>query len=274
LQARIESERWDRQIPGFQYATYGFVPISDAIQLPTGVNTVGGYVFGVAIELEAAGDEPFQEAESFIENGVTVPRILNWRSIERDVANPVSPLSGTGACWAHSKNPAIKPAADGVLTAAHVVASVSLRSPVGMSDSLTWHLGDRGSCKIDAALVVRVGCIPRNVTPLVVQNNPVPSKDVTIHGAASKRVITARITHAQVHPTYMDANHPMRVFFDKHGIRGDSGALVQETKTKLGVGVYMGRYPIPPKLGAPPVYQGGAQALSQAQDELQLDLFL
>ena len=55
LQALIESERWDREIAGFQYATYGFVPISGVIQLPAGVNTIGGYVFGVAIELEAAG---------------------------------------------------------------------------------------------------------------------------------------------------------------------------------------------------------------------------
>jgi hypothetical protein len=63
----------------------------------------------------------------------------------------------------------------------------------------------------------------------------------------------------------------MRVFFDKHGIQGDSGALVQETATRLGVGVYMGRYPIPSSEGA---YHGGAQALSQAQDELQLNLFI
>jgi hypothetical protein len=271
LQARTESERWDRRIPGFQFATYGFVPVSEQIHLPRGVKASGGYVFGVALEMEAAGEVPFQEVESFNQNGVAIARILNWRSAELDIANPVSPWDGTGACWAHSNNPAIMPAADGVLTAGHVVAGLSLRSPVRMSDSRIWHLGDRGSCKIDAALIVRAKCIPRTAARLLVQKNPLPFKRVTFHGAASGRAITARITHAQVHPTYLDASHPMRVFFDKHGIQGDSGALVQETATRLGVGVYMGRYPIPSSAGA---YQGGAQALSQAQDELQLNLFI
>lgn len=273
LQALIESERWDREIAGFQYATYGFVPISGVIQLPAGVNTIGGYVFGVAIELEAAGEVPLQEAESFVQNGVTIARILNWRRVEFDVANPIAPR-GTGACWAHSKNRHILPAADGVLTAAHVVAGLSLRSSVAMSDPGSWYLGDRGSCKIDAALIVQANCIPGSAATLSVQNNPLPTKDVTIHGAASSHVITAKITHAQVHPTYLSGDHPMRVFFDKHGIPGDSGALVRETTTGLGVGIYMGRYPIPPSPGARPVYEGGAQALSQAQDELQLNLWI
>jgi hypothetical protein len=273
LQARIESELWERQIPGFQYATYGFVPVSAGVRLPSGVRTMGGFVFGVALEMEAAGDGPLQEAQSFEQNGVTVGRILNWRTMERDVANPIAPR-GTGACWARSKNPAIWPAADGVLTAAHVVAGVSLRSSVAMSDRGSWNLGDRGSCKIDAALIVQAGCIPVSSSPLRVQFNPLPSRTVTIYGAASAAAITARITHAQVHPTYLSADHPMRVFFDRHGIAGDSGALVLEGTTGLGVGVYMGRYPIPPSFGAAPIYEGGAQALSQAQHELQLDLFI
>jgi hypothetical protein len=237
------------------------------------VNAIGGYVFGVAIELEAAAEVPFQEAESFVQNGVTMARILNWRRIKFDVANPIAPR-GTGACWAHSKNPRIRPAADGVLTAAHVVAGLPLRSSVAMSGSGSWYLGDRGSCKIDAALIVQAKCIPTGATTLSVQNSPLVAKDVTIHGAASSRAITAKITHAQVHPTYLSGDHPMRLFFDKHGINGDSGALVRETTTGLGVGIYMGRYPIPPSPGAPPVYEGGAQALSQAQDELQVDLFI
>ena len=66
----------------------------------------------------------------------------------------------------------------------------------------------------------------------------------------------------------------MRVFFDKHGIPGDSGALVKDSVTGRGVGIYMGRDPVPSSLGGPAVYEGVAQALPQAGYELELDLFI
>ncbi len=234
LQARIEFEHWDRQIPGFQYATYGFVPISSKLDLPSRVTAKDGFVFGVALEMEPAGEGPLQEVESFEHYGVTVARILNWRSIQRDVANPIAPR-GTGACWAHSKNPAIQPAADGVLTAAHVVAGVPLRSSVAMSGSGTWNLGDRGSCKIDAALIVQAGCIPAGSSALGVQLNPLPSINVTIYGAASSGPITARITHAQVHPTYLSAAHPMRVFLTDTALLATVADSYARRRTVLGL---------------------------------------
>ena len=274
LQAQIESERWDYQLPGFQYATFGFVPVAEIVQLPAGVISYGGYVFGVAIELEASGENPVQQIEGFSYAGATLARVLNWRTMEPHIPHPTFPSAGTGACYAHSRKGAISPAdADGVLTAGHVVRG-KLGSPVTMSTSSGWKLGDRGSCKIDAALIVLAGSLPSSLSSLAVQANPVASSMVEFYGEATKGLITARITHTQIHSTYLSDEHPMRVFFDKPGIAGDSGALVLEQGTKTGVGIYMGSYPIPPTGGGQPVQEGGAQALSQAQHVLQLDLYV
>jgi hypothetical protein len=272
LQARIERERWDQRVPGFLYATYGFVPVSGSPAHP-GIPLSGGYVFGVAIEREPASALATQEVEPLFQNGATLAQVINGRGIEFHIANPTMP-NGTGACWARSMKSMIRPAADGVLTAAHVVTGVTLGSSVVMSDPGPWNLGDRGSCKIDAALIVKAGCIPAGTLALAVQFNPLPGTDVVFDGAASGGSITAKITHTLVHPTYLSDRHPMRVFMDNFGIAGDSGALVKEVKSGLGVGLYSGREPVPPALGAAGVYEGVAQVLSQAQDALQIDLFI
>jgi hypothetical protein len=275
LQGVVERERWDLQRPGFQYATFGFVPISGELELPNGVVHYGGYVFGVALELEATSDNPFQQIESFSVGNATLARVLNWRSMVPHIPpHPTYPSAGTGACYAHSKKRAIAPAADGVLTAAHVVRGVTLGSAVSMSSSSGWAVGDRGSCKIDAALIVLAGCIPAKTTTLGVQYGPLPGMDIWFYGNRTGGIITGKITHTQIHSTYLSDEHPMRVFFDQHGIAGDSGALVRERATGDGVGIYMGSYPIPPVLGGSPVNEGGAQSLSQAKEVLQLDLYV
>ena len=302
LQDRIEREHWERIIPGFVAATYGFIPIIDGLDLPDGLRSVGGYVFGVAFELELTEGGEMQVAEQFDHDGTAIARILNRRKIQLHVPDPKSPRAGTGACWARSRKSAIRPSADGVLTAGHVVEGLPLRSSVVMTSPGLWHLGDRGSCKIDAALIVQQGCIPAGAGSLGVQTNPVAGMRVSFYGAASKRTVEATITHSQTHPTLFIPKHPMRIFMDNYGEHGDSGALVREEGTGFGVGIYMGMDEIPPspqhcataprsfpswlaavwrwarergmaRPGIGPKYQGVAQALSQAQYELQVDLF-
>lgn len=273
FQAIAERRRLDRVYPGFQYTTYGFVPVSSGAELLGKIRTVEDYVFGIAVELEPTGDTPSQSFDQVIEGDLIIPCVFNHRRIELDVANPIAP-NGTGACWARSNKPSITPASDGVLTAEHVVAGMPLTSSVAMSGSGSWYLGDRGSCKIDAALIVQAGCIPSSAARLGVEYNPLDNTNVEILGAATGKAINARITHTVIHPTYMSARHPMRVFLDSCGIPGDSGALVMDQATRQGIGIYMGRDPVPPSLGAPPVYEGVAQALSQAKHTLQVDLFL
>jgi hypothetical protein len=265
LQAVAESQRFDRDYPGFQYFTFGFIPLG---RRADNVPYRGGYTFGIALELEEGESGPDQEVLPITDGDVVHPLVINRRKAKLDVIDPTNP-PGTGACWAKSRKKAITPAADGVLTAEHVVSGRALQSSVSMSDGKTWHLGDRGSCKLDAALIVQAGCIPQNATTLNVQSTPVPPAQISFHGSATGHVITASITHAMIHSTYLNHANPMRVFFDKHGIGGDSGALVKETGSGLGVGIYMGVAPVPGTTG-----EGIAQALSQAQDSLQLDLFI
>src|SRR6185437_10599151 len=111
------------------------------------------------------------------------------------------------ACWARSQKSRISPAADGVLTAEHVVTGLPLTSPVVMSGGGSWYLGDRGDCKIDASLIVQTNCIPSGTAKLRVEYNPQSNMSVEIHGAASGTIISAKITHTLVHPTYLSGRH-------------------------------------------------------------------
>ena len=279
LQAHIEAERWSdwaNNIPGFQGATYGFVPVSSQTRLPNGVESFGGYVFGVALEIEGPSEtQPIQEAERFIYSQAPVALIFNRRQIELHVANPTYPRSGTGACWARSKRSAIEPlAADGILTAAHIVDGLRLGDTVYMDNGgKPWHLGDRGTKQVDAALIVKAGCIPATATRLHVQDMPEDGGAVTFRGAQTKGTLNARITHSISHPTYLADIFPMRVFMDKFGRPGDSGALVSEARTGRGVGVYIGRDPVPRSVGGASVWEGTSQFLTQAQFNLRIDLF-
>ena len=267
LQAYAENNRLDRDYPGFQYFTFGFIPLGKETSNPTIKTVVGGYTFGIALELEGSKVDPSQEIVSIRHAERTFPLVVNRRSATLHVPDPTSP-PGTGACWAISHKPAIKPASEGVLTAEHVVSGRPLGSSVSMSGHGSWYLGDRGSCKLDAALIVQAGSVPSGLTTLHVHATPTPPVSVSFLGSATGRVIPARITHAMIHSTYLNHANPMRVFLDAHGIGGDSGALVYETASGLGVGIYMGVAPVPGTSG-----EGIAQALSQAKHSLRLDLF-
>jgi hypothetical protein len=267
LQALAEIRRFDRDFPGFQYFTFGFIPVGT--HTPGGeMRQSGGYTLGIALELESSKVDKPQEFFPIELGGHVFTGVVNRRLAELHVPDPTNP-PGTGACWGRSHKPTIRPASEGVLTAEHVVSGRPLGSSVSMSSGGSWHLGDRGSSKLDAALIVQAGSIPNGVRTLGVQMNPAPPTSVTFFGSATGQVVTANITHAMIHPTYLSHQNPMRVFFDAHGKGGDSGALVQEANSGLGVGIYMGVAPVSGTAG-----EGIAQALSQAQNFLRLDLII
>jgi hypothetical protein len=99
-QAIAERRQMDREFPGYQFTTCGFVPVSGNVSAD--LRTVGGYVFGIAVELAPTTDSPLQTVELVTYESVRVPCVINRRSPELHIANPISP-NGTGACWARSK---------------------------------------------------------------------------------------------------------------------------------------------------------------------------
>lgn len=272
LQASFESEDEMRSVAGFQGATYGYIPVADDIAVPERVNRVGGYVFGTAIELEPIKEGPAQAVDQISVRGMPVARVFNYRELVEHVANPTMPLA-TGACWARTKKPGVSPAVEGVVTAGHVVKGVALRGAVSMSGAGAWNLGDRGSCKIDAALIVQAGCIPSGAARLRVQRQPVAAAVVDFTGVTSGPR-SGRLTHVLAHPSYFGERHPMRVFFDTHGSGGDSGALVTERVSGDGVGIYMGRAPIPHSSGAGVTMEGVGQLLAQAETFFMAEFFV
>jgi len=270
FQAVIENNRWDKKFAGFQFATYGFIPIIQGLQVPDGIRFFESYVFGAALQLEEAESSPTQEIFPIQEGNVSVPCVLNRGPIKTHQRHllpfPSNPL-GTGACWARSRKQSILPAADGVLTAAHIVSHIHrLKTPVLMSDGTYWHLGDRGNSKVDAALIVKSGCIPLTTKVLAVERIPIQGEDIEFYGITSGRIITAKVTRSHVHPTTLSDQFTMVVFFDDWGEEGDSGALVLNIGSGAGVGIYSG---VSVKSN-----EGYAQALCQAQDVLEVELFI
>jgi hypothetical protein len=206
LQSLVERDGLGDAVPGFEGSTYGFVPVGDMTAVPETVKHIDGYVFGMAFEIESRAESARQEVVALVVENQSVACVFNRRRPILHVTNVASPV-GTGACWARSKKTRITPAADGIITAGHVVAALSRGSSVSMDDGTYWTLGDYGSCRIDAALIVQAGSIPGGVSALQVQNSPVGGTDVAFSGVGTGKTVTAKITHTVVHPTYYSDRH-------------------------------------------------------------------
>ena len=267
-QAAIENLHYDRNWPGFEGASYGFIPVGENTVIPNGIASSNGYVFGAAIKILPRG-----EAAQFVEiveyGNLQFAVVFNAMRSILHVANPTYP-TGTGACWAKSLRSAIKPASDGVLTAAHNVKGVHLTGSVSMSDPGSWYLGDRRTCKIDAALVVKAGCIPGSASRLTVRDYPLATQSFTFTGVGSGGTITGKIQHSVPNPTSFNEAHPLRLYLETFGVHGDSGALVTDSSSGEGLGIYIGSLANP----GSGVVSGIAQLLSQAEHALNIECYL
>ncbi|MFV0645224.1 MAG: hypothetical protein ACK5NN_12120 [Sphingomonadaceae bacterium] len=268
FQSAIETDWPGSQYGGFQYATYGFIPVSE-----TGQRFFGSrhpFVFGASIEIEESFNLPTQEYATGAAEGVELSIVINRRSAELH-SSTVTGLKGPGtvACWAKSNKTNIAPS-EGILTANHVVEAEKIGQSVSCTLPGVWHLADRGGCKIDAALVVNnQQGIPATCAPLNVERLPIAGTDVEFTGAQSSQPISAKVTHSFVHPSLLTTRHPMRIFLDDYGLGGDSGALVEMASNGNGAGIYMGRNPI----DGGHDYEGVAQALAQAVHQLMLSVY-
>jgi hypothetical protein len=279
LQEEAERTELHLRYAGFRFATFGFIPVME--RAPPPLLSVGGYVFGTAIERGPVNQSttPSQIIEAQEIAGQSFALVLNRRQFFLDVANPVHPRPGTGACWAKSNRTMLAGVSpDGILTAEHVISGTALGGNVTAalpgSSSTTWQLADCGDCKIDAALITQSGSIPSAAKKLSVQTSPSPGTDVEILGNASPNPTTGKITHTMIFPTYLSELNPMRVFLDVHGIGGDSGALVRETPKGAAVGIYMGQTAATHTAPGGGTVEGICQYLEQARAALDVDLSL
>ena len=80
LQGIVERERWDHQRPGFQYATFGFVPISGELELPNGVVHDGGYVLALPWSWKQRVTTHSSKSRVSLFGNATLARVFNWRS--------------------------------------------------------------------------------------------------------------------------------------------------------------------------------------------------
>ncbi|MGE3336007.1 MAG: hypothetical protein AB7I36_20395 [Rhodospirillaceae bacterium] len=269
MQAAFEADSSYQAFPGFQWATYGFVPVPKELELPGRIRSFDSYVFGIAVQIEPDAVGPDVICDSLEVGDEIVPLVVRAVPVEPHSPHP-SP-AGTGACWARSRRPGMRTPRDGVLTVSHAFRVLTRGVRVPMDVGGPWCLSDVGPVGIDAALVGLSGCIPSAAVALSVDAHPVAGADVVFEGRASGPV-TARITHTLAHPTFFGMSHPMRVFLDQHGQYGDSGALVTDTQTRNGVGLYMGKVIVPDGRGGF-TPEGICQLLEQVRDGLILDLF-
>jgi len=106
-----------------------------------------------------------------------------------------------------------------------------------------WHLGDRGTKQVDAALIVKAGCIPATATRLHVQTC-LRMEEPSLFEVHKQKALESR-SHTRFHIDILGG------YFSNASLHGqiwpprDSGALVSEARTGRGVGVYIGRDPVP-----------------------------
>ena len=267
-------------------ATFGFVPVGPALaEAPRFVDRFRAsprFVFGVSIHAEADGEA----SDQFLAGEVTYadrnfPVVVTQSRLRRESIppHPDYPTKvGSGTCWVRSSDSSA-PWDYGILTARHVVDhltvgdAVSLNASTAHSSPAKGAVADLGACAIDAAIIeIDESDWPSTLRPLGMAGpfpRPLaPGTDVRLDGRYTAAKSCKSLSHHPL-PHYWGAMMGQRLVIDDHGRGGDSGGLVREAKTGLGIGVYMGR--IDDGAGG---HNGLCQDLYQASVYLEADLYL
>jgi hypothetical protein len=140
---------------------------------------------------------------------------------------------------------------DGILIARHVLGgSAVMGTHVTMvsGGSLPVADIDSGSSNIDAAVLdAGAGAIPAGTVLRPIY--PAIAPGLTVDVAGSHTTFTATVLRVMDDSKYFGNTVAHRAFLDKHGVSGDSGALVTGQATGDAIGLYIAQVPGPPDEG-------------------------
>lgn len=199
------------------------------------VTESGSYAFGVVVGV--AGD---------VADGVELeidgfPVVVERRRVE--LAAPPNPVGGAmSSCFA-------KPLAgkryrsgvvwtDGVIVARHSLGGAAVGTGVTMDDGTVWSVADvDAATTIDAAILERTGGVPSAVSVLTHAAATLVGVTVDVQTSAT---FSASVLRVMEDPSYFGNMVAHRVFIDRSGVSGDSGALAVEASSSEAVGIYIG----------------------------------
>jgi len=235
--------------------------------------------FGVIV-LAASGAESPVRGESellspIVVDGHPFPAVVRRIVEQRQLAPPTVtfPKIGSSAAWARSRITSTAPIGPGVLTAKHVTTHW-LGTVCTLSCGCVGTVDDVAPECIDAALVRLPAQCPHNPPPGAQwRKRRLVAPAAAVHLHAPSGIVRTTITATTNLLNLTTAPElPIRVLLANHGVPGDSGSLIEETRTGLAVGLYMGKYTAP-RAGSLGQTGGLAQHIGQVCELMQMELY-
>lgn len=213
----------------------------------------GGFMFGISVLADLTPERLPQALLDVISLGETrFPVIATNTAFEPHNAPPhvgAPSTIGSSACWAEYHGNRAVGWTLGVVTARHTVKHLAVGTSVALDPSSTYTspsqgwVADHDACSIDAAII---GIDPKNWPTAVSSlstggpySQPIaPGQNIAINGRTTHA--TGKVVSHHPLPAYWGDMMGQRLVIDAHGVKGDSGALVEESPSGNGVGIYMG----------------------------------
>jgi hypothetical protein len=227
LSIRSIYRRIATSVPGFYDFSVGFLdPESES----------NG--FGIIV---LAKSQTRENINSFLGNlrvsGMTFPIFLrNIRIIEHRLPS-IHPINGTASCWVVSKR--INGSNERCILVAKHTISDAIGSEVKFIDGSLGKVLDVAPLGIDAAIVsTKETSFGQHMKPA---KTIVSFTEATFTGATSGQVNTFVTATNDQFGIINSAHLPIRLHLSHSGEEGDSGAMIMESSTSKGMGIYLGK---------------------------------
>jgi hypothetical protein len=223
--------------------------------------------FGIALHFASGNPEYLFRGRVFFPGlNTEFPLVTRLLSEEAHATPGVHPYGGTSTCWVEEKTSRKK----GILTAKHCTTGTAIGGKMLLSDGSQGVLMNKGKNLIDAAWIDPGKGYPKKSTHLPV--NLYPTGGLSINMQVPSGSVSAVI--AGVTDTFgvlNDHNFPVKVYFDKFGVAGDSGSMVSSSSGDA-LAIYAGVLNGATYQGKSNVSLGYGQHIGQAAILLNLNL--
>lgn len=219
-----------------------------------------GYVFGVSL-YDLGGREREAPLHMPLGEKGDSPVLVIRQPARDDLHAPPHAVGASTACWAVERHGANRL---GVLMAKHSVRGLPTTSQIPFQGAGSGSILAVAPSSVDAALISAPYTPAMGLSAMPVETMPTIGQDVLMSGAKTP-AFSAQIERVHYFPDDPDEYDPQRLYFDKAGVVGDSGALVTMKATGAAVAIYTG------SKTTQGTTLGMSQYLVQALDQLQVD---
>ncbi len=251
----------------------GFVYVGNLLsnEFQDSITVSESFSFGAYALVNSYEKETFPSIFPMTIGDQIFPLVIQYGRVEPNGC-PTHPPGGTGCCWAEDVS-GKSTWSKGIVASRHVVSSYPIGTSISLSRSTTHSTPSSGNlavidaCTIDAAIIqIDPFYWPTGLQPLSINSAIAPGKTVAqLNGQYT--TVAGHVLRVFQYPNYFGNLFGQRVIADCHGVPGDSGTLLMDSKGD-GLGMYMGT--IPDGAGGS---DGLYQDLKQVEDYFDLKLY-